>query len=157
MTDSGNISRITRIELSIVKELNRRLGSAIASGLAATRVRLALLDKDPAPATAGQARCQPRPTLRRVEAPGPVAVTLNDLARVIPVKETASTHLHELRCVPLRDQFAWETSPYLVNEAVAWIMKKAAELRSHTLLLATAMSNDVAIGIPRHGCRLARL
>lgn len=83
----------------------------------------------------------------RVEAPGPVAVTLHDLAGVIPVKKTASTHLHELRCVPPGDQFAWEASPYLVNEAVAWIMKKAEELRGHTLLLATLMSNDVAIGI----------
>lgn len=83
----------------------------------------------------------------RAEAPGPVAVTLHDLARVIPVKETASAHLHELRCVPPGNQFAWEASPYLVNEAVAWIMKKAEELRGHTLLLATVMPNDIAVGI----------
>jgi hypothetical protein len=82
-----------------------------------------------------------------IEAPGPVAITLHDLAGVIPVKEKTTTHLHELRCVPPGTQFAWDDSPYLVNEAVAWIRAKTEELRGHTLLLGTAMPNDVAIGI----------
>lgn len=78
----------------------------------------------------------------------PLPFTLHDMAGVVPVKGTAPVGIHELSYIPPFDQqFAWDDYPFLVNEAVSWIAKKTTELDGHTLVLGTAMPNEVAIGI----------
>lgn len=83
----------------------------------------------------------------RLEAPGPVEMKLQDMAGVVPLQGTTQVQLHELRIVQAGGFFSWEDSPYLVNEAVEWILRKTEKLRGHTLFLATKIPNDVAVGI----------
>lgn len=77
----------------------------------------------------------------------PVPVTLHDMAGAIPRRGTFPVQLHELRCTPSGRAFAWDDFPFLVEKAVTWIQAKTAELHGHTLLLGTAMPNEVALGI----------
>ena len=77
----------------------------------------------------------------------PLPVTVQDVAGVIPVKATASVRLHELRCTPAGQQFAWDDFPFLVATAVDWIQRKTTELGGHTLLLGAIIPNEVALGI----------
>lgn len=73
----------------------------------------------------------------------------------------AQVDLHELHCVPPlnasgKHEFPWAQFPALAAKAVAWIEEKAKELDGHTLLLGTAMPQEVGLGLGIHAGQVAR-
>lgn len=76
-----------------------------------------------------------------------VSQTIHDMDGVVPVNETVPARIHELRLLPKGKQFDWKDFPFLVAEAVQWIGEKADELKDQTLLLGSAVPNEVALGI----------
>lgn len=88
----------------------------------------------------------PLPGSDAVSGDEPVSLHLHDAAGLTGAG-TARTDVHELRCLPAGDQFAWAEFPALAAEAVSWVQRKAKELGARTFLLATVMPNEVALGL----------
>jgi hypothetical protein len=73
----------------------------------------------------------------------------------------AQVELHELRCVPPRHasgkhEFPWDQFPALAAKAAAWIEEKTKELDGHTLLLGTALPQEVGLGLGILAGRVSR-
>lgn len=69
--------------------------------------------------------------------------------------------IYELRCVPPlntvdQPEFPWDQFPALAAKAAAWIEAKAKELGDHTLLLGTAMPQEVSLGLGIHAGQVSR-
>lgn len=71
---------------------------------------------------------------------------LHDAAGVAPAG-SAQIEVHELRCVPPEQGFEWEAYPALAAEAVGWLEQKTSELAGSTLLLGTAMPQEISLGL----------
>ena len=75
---------------------------------------------------------------------------------------TASeAEIYELRCVPPtassgERKFPWNQFPALAERAAAWVEGKAKELDGHTLLIGTAMPQEVSLGLGIHAGNIAR-
>jgi hypothetical protein len=80
------------------------------------------------------------------EIPETLAMRVRDYVGAVPAG-TSRVSLHELRCVPGGDLFAWEDYPALVLEAVAFVEKKAKKLAGHTLLMGTLMPQEIGLGM----------
>lgn len=76
----------------------------------------------------------------------PLSLKLHDAAGLLPVG-VSQAEVHELRCVPPTDGFGWETFPALAAAAVAWISEKYGEFADSTLLLGTALPQEIGLGM----------
>ena len=79
----------------------------------------------------------------------PVNLVLDDAAGVGGSAGDVPAEIHELRCIPPGGgtQFPWPAFPPLVAEVSAWIRAKTAGLQGHTVLLATVMPPETALGL----------
>lgn len=71
---------------------------------------------------------------------------LHDAAGAVPAS-APQIEVHELRCIPPVQGFGWEAYPGLAAAAVAWIERKTRELAGSTLLLGTAMPQEIGLGL----------
>jgi hypothetical protein len=94
-------------------------------------------------------------------APQGAPTETGDSPRVLPQVMEMEVRLHELRCVPPltasgERRFPWDQYPALAAEAAAWIHRKAKELGGDTLLLGTAMPQEVGLGLGIHAGQVSR-
>jgi hypothetical protein len=75
-----------------------------------------------------------------------LSLKLHDAAGVVPAGGS-QTEVHELRCIPPAQGFAWNVYPALAAEAAAWIEKKSEQLAGHTLLLGTLMPQEISLAL----------
>jgi hypothetical protein len=76
-----------------------------------------------------------------------VHLEIDDAVGVTPDRPSDIT-IHELRCQPPPGgRFPWDAIPSLVAASAGWVERKSAELAGHTLLLATTMLPETALGL----------
>ena len=84
-----------------------------------------------------------------------------DSPQVLPQVTEMEVRLHELRCVPPltasgERRFPWDQYPALAAEAAAWVQRKAKELEGDTLLLGSAMPQEVGLGLGLQAGQVSR-
>jgi hypothetical protein len=124
--------------LTIIQRHTRNaFGAAASSKVTVMLIRLGRQEWGPIPATPAE------------PSPGKIIPLTMEDAAGLRVAGTFTCNIHEFRLTPASGEsfFSWPTFPSLVQMASAWLRRKAADAKDHTVLLGTVMPPETAVGL----------